>query len=217
MWYQLRSRGFKRVLNGNYYDQNFYEEHVELKSAYQELADLIFARFHPKSACDFGCGNGYLLQFLARRGVDVAGFEGSEAALHFIDSSVRDRIIIRNLSETINAPIHDLVISTEVAEHVPKKHAPVLVNNLTRSARNSIVFSAAQPGQWGDGHINCQPKQFWIDLFASRGWEYDLAATNEFTSALKESSEIPKKLPWLVNNFMLFGPFKSPSKTRMGE
>lgn len=206
IWYQLKTRGVKRVITRNFYDEGFYEEHVKLKPAYQELAELIFKRFHPRSVCDFGCGNGFLIESLAQRGVDVSGIEGSKASLEFMDSDLRDRVSIRNLAEVIETGVHDLVISTEVAEHLPKKAAPVLVDNLTKSASWAIVFSAAHPGQWGDGHINCQPKEFWIKLFASRGWNYDGAATDEFTSAIKRSPEIPEKLPWLVDNFMIFVP-----------
>lgn len=206
IWYQFRTRGVKRIITRNFYDEGFYEEHVKLKPAYQELAELIFNRFHPGSVLDFGCGNGFLLQFLAERGVDVAGFEGSEASLNFIDDSLREKVLIRDLSQSIDTEIRDLVISTEVAEHLPKKAAPVLVHNLTSSASRAIVFSAAKPGQWGDGHINCQPKEFWIKLFESRGWSYDHRATNDFTSDMKRSSEISTKLPWLLDNSMLFVP-----------
>ena len=206
MWYQLKTHGIKRILNKNVYDETFYEEHIKLRSGYQELAAIIFARFHPESICDFGCGNGFLIQFLAQRGVDVSGVEGSKASLDFMDASVRDRVQIRNLAEAIETDVYDVVLSTEVAEHLPKKMSPVLVNNLTRSASRAIVFSAAKPGQWGDGHINCQPQEFWIELFRSHGWKYDQAATNEFTSAIHRSSEIPTKLPWLIDNFMIFVP-----------
>jgi hypothetical protein len=68
------------------------------------------------------------------------------------------------------------------------------------------VFTAAQPGQWGDGHINCQPKEFWIKLFESEGWSYDETATRDFTRAVKGSSEIVNNLPWMIDNFMLFTP-----------
>lgn len=209
MWYQIKTRGIKRIFTRNVYDTFFYEEHIKLKSGYEELASIIFSRFHPKSVCDFGCGNGFLIQFLAEKGVEVSGFEGSEASLDLMDSSLREKVRIKDLRVAIDTNVHELVISTEVAEHLPKKASPVLVQNLTSTASKAIVFSAAQPGQWGDGHINCQPKEFWIKLFASRGWTYDETATTEFTSAVKGSSAILNNLPWMVDNFMLFAPENS--------
>lgn len=206
MWYLLKTRGIKRTFNRNVYDEFFYQEHVKLRSGYQELAEIVFAKFHPQSICDFGCGNGYLIQSLAEKGVEVCGFEGSQASLNLMENSLRERVLIRDLSVNIDTNVHDLVISTEVAEHIPKKASTVLVHNLTKSASRAIVFSAAQPGQWGDGHINCQPKEFWIKLFESHGWSYDETATKDFTVAVKGSSEIVKNLPWIVDNFMLFAP-----------
>ena len=206
MWYQLKTHGIKRILNKNVYDETFYEEHIKLRSGYQELAAIIFARFHPESICDFGCGNGFLIQSLADKGVEVSGFEGSEASLNQMESSLRERVQIKDLSVDIDTRVHDLVISTEVAEHIPKKASAVLVHNLTKSASRAILFTAAQPGQWGDGHINCQPKEFWIKLFESEGWSYDETATTEFTRAVKGSSEIVNNLPWMIDNFMLFTP-----------
>ena len=206
MWYQIKTRGIKRIFTRNVYDAVFYQEHIKLRSGYQELAAIIFSRFHPKSVCDFGCGNGFLIQSLAERGVEVSGFEGSEASLDLMDSSLRERVRIKDLRVAIDTHVHELVISTEVAEHLPKKASPILVHNLTKTASRAIVFSAAQPGQWGDGHINCQPKEFWIKLFASCGWTYDETATADFTSAVKASAAILKNLPWMVDNFMLFAP-----------
>ncbi|HEV8370757.1 MAG TPA: class I SAM-dependent methyltransferase [Pyrinomonadaceae bacterium] len=206
IWYQIKTHGLKRVLSGNIYDHDFYEDHVELKIAYQELADLIYETAHPRSACDFGCGNAYLLYFLAQKGVEVSGFEASNAALQFIDSSIRDRIKIHDLTEQIAAGAYDLVISTEVAEHLPKKAAPTFVKSIAQSATKKIIFTAAKPGQWGDGHINCQPKTYWINLFESSGWKYDEAATTTFSNRVVQQPNIADKLPWIVDNFMLFSP-----------
>jgi len=107
----------------------------------------------PKSVCDFGCGNGFLLHFLAQRGIEVSGVEGSSDALKFMDNSIRSRILVHDLTEPIETSVHDLVISTEVAEHLPKRAAATFVQNLASSAARSIVFTAAHPGQLGGGHI----------------------------------------------------------------
>lgn len=206
IWFQIRSRGLRKLFAGRHYDKGFFEEHVKLKPGYQKLADLLFAWAQPRSACDFGCGNGYLLDSLAQKGVKIAGIDASPEVLKFVPPKIRDRIQIRDLTVPLDLGEYEVVISTEVAEHLPKRAAKVFVGNLTRSARKGIVFTAAQPGQWGDGHINCQPRDFWIRLFEEMEWTYDKLATETFTAAIKTAPEIVDNLPWIIDNFMLFVP-----------
>ena len=209
IWYQIKKRGLRYILSSHYYGETFFEEYLKLKPGYQKLAELIYEWAQPKSVCDFGCGNGFLLYFLAQRTIEVSGVEGSYDALKFMDNSIRPRILVRDLTKPIETSVHDLVISTEVAEHLPKRASETFVQNLANSAARSIVFTAAHPGQWGDGHINCQPRGFWIALFQARGWIYDQAATERFTNSVRNSPEIVETLPWMINNFMLFVPSQS--------
>ena len=205
IWYQLKKSGLRWLWAGQY-DENFFADQENLKSAYKELSEIIFQQFRPVSVCDFGCGNGFLLSYLAKKGVEASGVEGSSAALKFIDPTIRDRIVVHDLTQPIDTGLHDLVISTEVAEHLPKKAAAQFVQNLVRSSSKTIVFTAAKPGQWGDGHINCQPQEFWIRLFTSVAWRHDSVASQRLTTAVKESSLLCETVPWIVNNFMVFVP-----------
>ena len=54
----------------------------------------------------------------------------------------------------------------------------MLVKNLVNSTNNIIVFTAATPDQGGTGHINCQEREFWIDLFKKNNCYYDENETN---------------------------------------
>ena len=65
-----------------------------------------------------------------------------------------------------------------------------------------IYFSAAHVGQGGSGHINCQPKQYWIDLFSFHGYEVDDEATKKFIDYLLEGYH----MGWLVMNVVVFKP-----------
>ena len=58
----------------------------------------------------------------------------------------------------------DVAICLEVAEHLPAQAAELLVKSLTMHA-DKIIFSAACPGQEGQGHINCQWPSYWQALF----------------------------------------------------
>lgn len=64
----------------------------------------------------------------------------------------------------------DMVMCTEVVEHLDPTAAEALIGTIARHAHNLIIFSAAEPGQPGHGHINCRPLTYWLGLWRARGW-----------------------------------------------
>jgi 2-polyprenyl-3-methyl-5-hydroxy-6-metoxy-1,4-benzoquinol methylase len=54
----------------------------------------------------------------------------------------------------------DLVVSLEVAEHLPASAADQFVNTLVKHGKK-ILFSAAIPGQGGQDHLNEQWPDYW--------------------------------------------------------
>jgi len=92
----------------------------------------------------------------------------------------------------------DVAISIEVAEHIPPALAGRFVEFMSNQS-DLLVLSAAQPGQGGAGHVNEQPKAYWIEKFAARGYRLDEAATSSFVRRLKE-----RDAAWfLLNNAMI--------------
>jgi hypothetical protein len=48
-----------------------------------------------------------------------------------------------------------------------------------------VIFSAAHPGQPGQGHIHLQPKSFWIERFAQSGFRFDEGRTQSLETHLR--------------------------------
>ena len=69
----------------------------------------------------------------------------------------------------------DLVWSCEVAEHIE----PRAVNNYIDTLVNGriIAMTHAVPGQAGHHHVNCQPRDYRLDLIAQRG--YSISEDND--------------------------------------
>lgn len=63
----------------------------------------------------------------------------------------------------------DLVICTEVLEHIDEKFAKNAVS-LLASLGDTILFSAAIPDQGGHHHVNEQWQTYWTDLFSIEGF-----------------------------------------------
>jgi SAM-dependent methyltransferase len=150
---------------------------------------------------DVGCGTGvYTLRF-REAGLDAVACEysrrGRERAralgvtCHPFDVAADD-------SGMPGAP-YDLAMSLEVAEHVPAALADNFVRYITRTS-DLIVFTAAQPGQGGIGHINEQPREYWIERFRAQGFRLDDQASARLAARLLEL-DAP---PYLPRNMMVF-------------
>jgi SAM-dependent methyltransferase len=203
MW---KTYGFLKALGIGLYDDRFFEEHLRLEGAYAELASVINLVLQPESVCDFGCGNGFIVHYLKQLGVTVRGVETSTKAYQFAPAQVREDILTENILGLLPLGKFDVTISTEVAEHIPKAKGELLIKNLTHHAIRGIFFTAARPGQWGDGHINCQPKSYWERIFLKYRWCPDQILQDRFLAELRARPIIDERIPWASKNAMIFVP-----------
>jgi hypothetical protein len=95
---------------------------------------------------------------------------------------------------------YDLAVSLEVAEHLPPALGDELVATCVKSAPH-VLFSAAPPGQGGQGHVNEQPKAYWIERFARHGYRLDEAQTATLVTDLRR--ELVRGMH-LARNVMIF-------------
>ena len=204
--YIWRHCGLFKALGFRIYDDKFYADHVRLEKAYADLASIIKSVFSPESVCDVGCGNAFIINHLKQSGVRVKGIEGSRDVLPYIPAAVRSEVLIGSVTQPFCLGTFDLVVSMEVAEHIPKAKSAILVKNLVQHARASVLFTAAAPGQWGDGHINCQPKSYWERLFCEQGWCVNENLQTEVLLAIRQRPPINELLPWISRNLMVLTP-----------
>ena len=171
----VRRAAYMRALKDSRFDEN--ELHMA-SSRPVRLLDAVLERYHPASFLDVGCGVGYSMQYVAAKGVEVLGLEGSNAAL--ATSPVPELIRLTNLNHVVDLGRRfDLVWSYEVAEHIHPVYTDVFLDTLTKHG-DTIAMSAAKPGQGGTGHFNEQPPIYWIVRLWKRGYRYN----DEFTAHL---------------------------------
>lgn len=162
---------------------------------FQHIAEL----YKPKSVLDLGCGLGTYLSYFSQSGSKkVLGVDGFPMKQGFLRE---DQYLQHDLSKVLNLnEKFDLVICTEVIEHLPPDKAFQLIETIIGHAGNNIVFSAGQFGQPGDGHINLRPIEYWLHEFSKRGWNPDLFDTLAIRSLATFS--------WLQRNLIVlkYGP-----------
>ncbi len=133
-------------------------------------------RFAPTSVLDLGCGHGLYAKLCNHLGVsDILGVDGLEVQATVLSDK---QYIKADLQDPFDAGrCFDLVICLEVVEHINPEATDILIDSIARHADGQILFSMAEPGQPGNGHINCKSMADILTLWAKRGWQPDLPAT----------------------------------------
>ena len=181
------------------YDDNFYVRNKKFQKALaRKLTPIIARRVNPKSVIDFGTGCGYFLKSIG----ESCGIDDIHGLNFPVPGSVAEIPVIEiDLAREINFDRKfDLVISLEVAEHIPEKQADIFIDNLCRHG-DVILFSAATVGQGGIGHVNEQPHSYWHVKFAERGYN----TFDDIRPLIKNDKNMPF---WYRRNIFTYRKFE---------
>lgn len=153
------------------YDKRYFElVEQQSESSARAVVPILLKLTGPASVVDVGCGTGTWLERFRENGVEeILGIDGE-----WVDRSrlriPADRFEAADLAELPRQDRRfDLVVSLEVAEHLPAAAADGFVDLLT-SLGPAVAFSAAIPRQGGSGHVNEQWPGYWAERFAARGF-----------------------------------------------
>ncbi len=163
------------------------------------LTLLASFRHPPTGLLDVGCGTGHLVKLAQRRGIASVGVDLSVPA-DSADPSVRHADLCQPLDLQQTYPV---VTCWEVAEHLPPEAADTLCDSLVKHvAENGLLFfTAATPGQSGQGHVNCQPHSFWREKLEARGLRYEPKRTALLATQWKA---VAPRTPWYGKNLQVF-------------
>jgi SAM-dependent methyltransferase len=140
------------------------------KVAPSVMVPEILRLFNPKSVIDVGCGTGTFLSVFQEHGItEILGIEGEWLNKNQIQIDEK-YILIKDLEKPFALPKrYDLALCLEVVEHLKESSADIIVETLTNLS-DVIVFSAAVPGQIGQGHLNEQWVEYWQKKFEKKGY-----------------------------------------------
>ncbi|MGH7807740.1 MAG: class I SAM-dependent methyltransferase [Thermodesulfobacteriota bacterium] len=155
----------------NSYSKEYYQELKKgsLQSA-REVVPLVLELIQPRHIIDVGCGLGIWLSVFKEFGVEeIWGVDGEWVNKDMLSFS-REQFLSTDLGKPFRIDRQfDLVVSLEVAEHLPIECAETFVDSLT-GLGPVILFSAAPPFQGGTNHLNEQWPDYWANYFLNKGY-----------------------------------------------
>lgn len=180
-------------------DSYHIESRRKIEGRHPELIREVFSEVN--SAIDVGCGTGALMLFLEEQGLIVDGIDISTVARDLSPDHLKDRIKIRDLTNSTSTESYDLVICREVLEHVPFYKYLTFINNLcelsskyiyitTRFAKNpGSLFEIQTEFEADPTHITLPPIELLRMLIALKGF--------------RRNTEMEQKLDWMKKGRVL--------------
>jgi len=160
----------------NTYDQAYYKQnHITAEqSAAIIIPCLLNDWIQPKSVIDLGCGTGTWLAEFKRNGItNIKGIDGDWIPRNQLKITPEEFTPHDLTQPYTTIERYDLAISLETAQHLEEIYTRTFITSLCNTS-NIIMFSAARPDQHGIGHVNEQPPDYWIKLFAEQGYNFKL-------------------------------------------
>jgi hypothetical protein len=141
---------------------------------------------------DVGCGNGAYTFRLRGHGFDVDGYDGNPYTTEITDGECG----VQDFAVPVMIRPRDLLMSLEVAEHIPADKESVFIENILAPQCPYVIVSWAIEGQGGLGHVNCRNNDYVIEKF----WPYGYALMEKETKRLRKCSRIK----WFKKSIMVY-------------
>lgn len=195
-WYERHQRENINWLRREYpkYPERFNYDVMskEEKKMADRLALWIKTELDPSSVLDIGCGPGHFVESLRDKGLNATGLD--------IDERVIGKSYLQQKSLFDMTEAAEVTMCIEVAEHIENKHSDTIVDKVYAATEKTLIWTAAQVGQGGIGHINCQPKEYWAEKLVNKGFVRNTEKENQLLEFIKQGPY----MGWFINNLMIF-------------
>lgn len=175
----------------NYGDADFYNT----KNIATSLAKIINKKLKPKSVLDVGCGYGFIPQYFNKNNVKSEGIDISKFATEKLNLDYIIKADILDLNTIYKKNEFEIVICSEVLEHLPSENINQAINNLSFVSTKYIFLIITTSDIVLDNidpyHISMYDKNFWEKKIKECNLNIDQNLTRYFNNHIYF-----KKMKW---------------------
>lgn len=189
------------MFDPNVYDEGWFDYLSRFDADNERAFHAVLALLGtPASLLDVGCGTSYVVRVADNMGIMATGVE--LPAYEEWSPFEGHLVVSHDLREPLDLLFdYDLVLSWEVAEHLPEESADTYCDTLARHTGKWLVLTAAHENQGGDWHLNEQPQSYWIEKLEARGLKYCEQESMQLGIIWKYTTG---PMHWLPDNVMIF-------------
>ena len=153
-----------------WYDQKYFDGMEEYARNSAPRSTRRILKYRPESVLDVGCGHGYLVAELLKKGIAVEGVDWSDSAGTLIPNN-----FTKAEAKALPFPNQsfDIVVSTDFLEHIPEEEVEQVYSEMVRVAKRHVLalinFNLPEKKE-RDTHVTLRPKHWWIQK--CRGIEF---------------------------------------------
>lgn len=155
------------------------------------VAGRIVADVAPRRVLDAGCAMGFLVETLRGHGVDAWGIDISPFAIEQVYDPIKPYCRVGSVTGELSGP-WDLIVSIEVAEHMPIRDAEAAIANMCAQTAD-ILFSSSPVDHREPTHVNVHQPEYWAEQFARHGFyrdvDYDATYILPWAARFRKRSE----------------------------
>ena len=198
----------------DFYNQDYFEGKNKIAyDSYSQARELLSAfaiwtneLFMPESVLDVGCAYGFVVKKFQELGIPASGVEYSSYAVSRAVAQEVSEGDVRDLSRFKDNSF-DLVMGTELLEHIPEDDLFKAIKELYRVAKHNIFLLIciagtehieSRGGKGDPSHITMKPRWWWESLFHRLEIKRDFPK-EDFANNHKQSRE----MKWAGRFFVL--------------
>lgn len=188
----LRKKGWYEIKEPKQIDYHFLD--TEEKPFAKRLTQWVVDNLKPNNVIDLGCGPGTYVKCFTELGVSCIGYDTDQRV------EGKENLKCKSLFEVEDTA--DVVLCMEVAEHIDSSKNNEIVQCVEKVLKKEgvLIWTAAKPGQSGVGHINCQTKDYWHQLFEKTSLIRDFKMEEQIIYDISQGYH----MGWFVQNLLIY-------------
>jgi hypothetical protein len=151
------------IYEKDYFVNGDFDDYNNCKGIIEYQASMFNDLFKPTTVFSAGCAYGHEVTWFNQKGIISSGCDISEWATS--QNPFIHQCRLEDLHK-LRIPTWDLVICTEVLEHIPEENIDKAIDNLYEIAKEYLVLTIDFTKGDMDAHITVHPREWWEEKFS---------------------------------------------------